>query len=93
MGFETPQMQTPEEMRHRWDRIVGVQLATISTPRVMTDDDGGTLHVSVRMREWLDEFRLMEPQIRGLMPAEVCGIPLKRIRFRFEPESQQERRG
>lgn len=77
-------MHTPEQMHAEWKHVVGVQLASISTPRVVTDDDGGTLHVSVRTREWVDELRLMEAQIRGLMPAEVCGIPLKRIRFRFE---------
>ena len=44
-----------------WPRLVGVKIAEVTEPRLVTPD--GVLFVAVRTHAWMTELSLLEPQL------------------------------
>lgn len=87
-GWDTA-VRTPADARRCWNFVAGAQIAAITNSVSMTRIDGGTLYVGVQTWPWIQELRLMESQMRAAMPTEICGLPLRQIRFRFAPKREK----
>ena len=62
-----------------WPRIVGTQIASVTSPRLVTAD--GTLVVGVRTHGWMSELSLMERTLVARINAESSRAPVRRIRW------------
>lgn len=60
-----------------WERLVGVQMASVTTPRSV--DGSGTLWVEVASSAWMQELQLMSPTILKELARE--GYRIKYIRW------------
>lgn len=63
-----------------WERLVGPQIAAVTTPRSVTKD--GTLLVGVRSSAWMQELQLMSPEILRRLGAH--GKKIRRVVWRVE---------
>ena len=64
-----------------WESLVGKQIATVTTPILVTRD--GTLVVSVKTNGWMTELSLMEPQILRALNAKAGRARVKKIRLQL----------
>ncbi len=62
-----------------WAAAVGAQIASVTEPRMMTED--GTLVVGVRTHGWMQELTMMERQLIAKLSAAGSHTPVKRIRW------------
>jgi predicted nucleic acid-binding Zn ribbon protein len=62
-----------------WAGLVGAQIASVTTPRTITED--GVLFVGVSNNVWMTELSLMEAQLLGRINAREGHAPVKRIRW------------
>ena len=61
-----------------WPRLVGPQIAAVTTPRSITAN--GTLFVQVTTNAWMNELSLLEPELlRSLNSSDR--VPIRRIRW------------
>jgi len=64
-----------------WERIVGAQIAAVTTPIMVTRD--GTLFVAVRTNAWMQELSLMEPQLLASLNAKEGRARIGKIHWRL----------
>jgi len=64
-----------------WEKLVGVQLATVTEPDSVDRD--GTLRVRVQSAAWLQELQLMSPTIIAQLASQ--GRTIKRIWWSLSP--------
>lgn len=62
-----------------WPALVGSQIASVTQPRLMTED--GTLVVGVRTHGWMQELTMMERQLITKLASVPSPTPVKRIRW------------
>jgi predicted nucleic acid-binding Zn ribbon protein len=62
-----------------WAALVGPQIASVTTPRTITED--GVLFVGVTTHGWMNELSLMEAQLLARINAREGHEPVKRIRW------------
>lgn len=62
-----------------WAAAVGTQIASVTEPRMMTED--GTLVVGVKTHGWMQELTMMERQLIAKLDAVGPHTPVKRIRW------------
>ena len=62
-----------------WPKLVGPQIAKVTTPRVVTAD--GTLFVGVTTHAWMSELSLMEPELLKRLNASEGRAKIKKIRW------------
>ena len=62
-----------------WPRLVGAQIATVTTPESVTAD--GTLFVRVATSAWMTELQLMAPEIMARINAGGAAGRIKTIRW------------
>jgi predicted nucleic acid-binding Zn ribbon protein len=62
-----------------WPQLVGTQIASVTHPRLMTED--GTLVVGVKTHGWMQELTMMERQLVTKLASVPSPTPVKRIRW------------
>src|SRR5882724_9486883 len=60
-----------------WPALVGVQIASVTTPRQVTED--GTLFVGVKNHGWMNELSMMERSLLAKINAVPGRDPIKKI--------------
>lgn len=63
----------------RWATVVGAQIASVTQPRMMTED--GTLVVGVRTHGWMTELSMMERQLIAKLNATQPAVAVRKIRL------------
>jgi predicted nucleic acid-binding Zn ribbon protein len=63
----------------QWAAVVGAQIASVTQPRMMTED--GTLVVGVRTHGWMTELSMMERQLLAKLNATQPAVPVRKIRL------------
>jgi len=64
-----------------WPRLVGPQIASVTTPAFVTAD--GTLFVEVATNAWMNELSLMEPELLRAVNREPGRPRVIRIRWQL----------
>jgi predicted nucleic acid-binding Zn ribbon protein len=67
------------EIVPEWPRLVGPQIAAVTTPQSITTN--GTLFVRVTTNAWMNELSLLEPELLRSLNVKPGRIPVKRIRW------------
>jgi predicted nucleic acid-binding Zn ribbon protein len=62
-----------------WPHLVGAQIASVTQPRLMTED--GTLVVGVKTHGWMQELTMMERQLLAQLASVPSPTPVQRIRW------------
>ena len=62
-----------------WPKLVGPQIAAVTTPQSITAN--GTLFVRVTTNAWMNELSLMEPDLLRSLNVKAGRTPVKRIRW------------
>ena len=62
-----------------WPRLVGVQIAKVTTPQSITAN--GTLFVHVTTNAWMTELSLLEPELLRSLNADTTRPAVRRIRW------------
>ena len=62
-----------------WSALVGPQIASVTTPRTVTED--GTLFVGVRTHGWMQELSMRERELLACINATPGRAPIRRIRW------------
>lgn len=63
----------------QWAAVVGAQIASVTQPRMMTED--GMLVVGVRTHGWMAELSMMERQLIAKLNATQPRVPVRKIRL------------
>ncbi len=63
----------------QWATVVGAQIASVTQPRMMTED--GTLVVGVRTHGWMTELSMMERQLIAKLNAMQPTVAVRKIRL------------
>ena len=64
-----------------WPRLVGAQIAAVTTPLLVTPD--GTLFVAVSTHAWMTELSLMEPELLRALNAAGGRTPVRKLRWQL----------
>ncbi len=62
-----------------WPRLVGPQIAAVTTPKSITAN--GTLFVHVTTNAWMNELSLLEPELLRSLNVNADRAPVRRIRW------------
>jgi predicted nucleic acid-binding Zn ribbon protein len=62
-----------------WPRLVGPQIAAVTTPQSISAN--GTLFVHVTTNAWMNELSLLEPELLRSLNAKADRVPVRRIRW------------
>lgn len=62
-----------------WPRLVGPQIAAVTTPQSVTAN--GTLFVHVTTNAWMTELSLLEPELLRSLNTDRSRAPVRRIRW------------
>jgi predicted nucleic acid-binding Zn ribbon protein len=62
-----------------WPRLVGPQIATVTSPQSITAN--GTLFVHVTTNAWMNELSLLEPELLKSLNTKSGRVPIRRIRW------------
>ena len=71
----------PMRVLEEWPRAVGARIAAVT--RAVTIDKDGTLVVEVRTHAWMQELKLMEPELLKAVHAAPGGDRVSRLKWRF----------
>ena len=64
-----------------WPALVGAQIASVTTPLLVTPD--GTLFVAVSTHAWMTELQLMEPELLRALNADASRPPVRKLRWQL----------
>lgn len=83
------QIETFEHLIAVWQDLVGCELAALSRPVAFVHVTGCLV---VRVSEWRQEFSAITPGLLRKLPAQLCGIPVRTVRWSIAPASGRARR-